>query len=382
MMTRRIHFTKYHGAGNDYIYIDLSPADHHFLVPHVRSHSDWIKRFIRKICRQRFGVGGDGVIFIGPPVDDTDSEMIMHNLDGSRSSMCGNGLRCVAAYTFEYILQCSRRHLRIMTACGVRHCEIITEESDDVDNGADDMCNGVGMEQRFVVAANLGTAMFAAQSIPTLYECETLQQGRRAFMDHTLVKCIRKRLQQRRVDFVADDALPLLTGIVDLHKAYKRDVDNIDLKHCDLVRYIPYATLSMGNPQCVVFVNNVDEFNVSTIGSLMEGHLALWPDRTNVMFVQMCAEGSGDDGILTFKTRPFERGSGETLACGSGACAVGVVVCQLGLVENKVHHTYMDVRVQMPGGTLIVRYDPISHDVILVGEAVKVFDGAINCSFS
>src|SRR5690606_30126250 len=118
---------------------------------------------------------------------------------------------------------------------------------------------------------------------------------------------------------------------------------------------ISFATLSMGNPHCVVFVDNVDEYDVHTAGSLLEGYTRLWPERTNVMFVQIVDDAA--EGPPVFKTRPFERGSGETLSCGSGACAVGVTASLLGLVHpNEANsRSTVDVRVQMPGGMLVVR---------------------------
>jgi diaminopimelate epimerase len=242
-----MRFTKMHGAGNDYVYVngfqESLPAD--------------LPRLAREISDRHFGVGGDGMILILPS-DQADARMQMFNADGSEAEMCGNGIRCVAKYVYDHGI-CRRENLRIETGAGVLALELQTA-GDTV--------------QR--VRVDMGEPIFEASRIPT-----TLPGS------------------------------PVVD--VDLSVGQHR---------------FRATCLSMGNPHCVIFVDDANDDLVLGAGPAIEKD-ARFPERVNVEFVQVVGRGQ-------VRQRTWERGSGETWACGTGASAVCVAGVLTGRTDRRI----------------------------------------------
>ncbi len=284
-----IRFTKMTTCSNDYIYIDCFDPANQFPSPEFLSIY---------LSDRHNGVGGDGVILIGPS-DRADAEMREYNLDGSEGRMCGNGIRCVAKYLFDTgrctgVPQGKGKHLlRIDTASGVRNCVVTTK-------------NG----QVSKVTVDMGRAVLDPKQIPVLLEGERVV------------------------------AKPISVG----------------------GRLFSITCCSMGNPHATVFVPSVDKLDLEELGPQFEND-PLFPDRVNVGFVEVI------DGT-TLKARIWERGSGETMACGTGTCAAVVAATLNGFCEKG-----REIRVILPGGELVVRYT--DEAVFLTGRAAKVYDGQV-----
>jgi diaminopimelate epimerase len=271
-------FTKMQGCGNDYVYMDCTKRD-----------IDNIPELAVEISDRHFGVGSDGLILIKSS-DKADFFMDMYNNDGSRGKMCGNGIRCVAKYVYDYGLT-DKNKLEIETLSGVKSLELTIEEG-----------------KVSLVTVDMGQPEFAPDRIPLISD----------------------------KDIMIDE--PIIVG----EKEYK------------------ITCMSMGNPHAVVFVEDIDEYPVDIIGPLFENHI-VFPDRINTEFVQIIDKKH-------IRMRVWERGSGETLACGTGACA-SVVACVLnGLTDNEV-------KVTLLGGDLSIRYNKNDNEVYMTGPAVTVFEG-------
>jgi len=280
-----LRFTKMHGLGNDYVFIDgfreAVPADH--LLPEL----------VRKMSDRHFGVGSDGLILILPS-EKADFRMRMFNADGSEAEMCGNGIRCFAKYVYQRGLT-RKTSFSIETGAGILQPQVILE--------------GDGGGQVKAVKVDMGRPRFKKEEIPMVGP-----SGERA-LEETL------------------------------------KVDGQEVK---------VSAVSMGNPHCVVFVPDVTKAPLELLGPKLENHPS-FPNRTNVEFVQV-----HDPGEITM--RVWERGSGVTLACGTGACASVVVAASLGLTEREV-------TVHLDGGDLKVEWADDGR-VYLTGPAEEVFDGA------
>lgn len=278
-------FTKMHGCGNDYIYINGFEET----VPDNKKSA-----LVRNISDRHCGVGSDGVIFINP-CKNADFEMEMYNADGSRGEMCGNGIRCVAKFVYEKGMTDKKELL-------IKSCERLIYLSLLID----------GDKQREVerVQVNMGTPIFEPEKIPVL-ECENRESA------------IREPIQ--------------VAG-----KIYEM------------------TCISMGNPHAVVFVECLKDFPVEQVGPWFEAH-PRFPNRTNVEFVEVLDKS-------TISMRVWERGTGETLACGTGACA-SVAACVLNqLTDSKV-------AVKLLGGQLEVFWDRKQNVIYMEGPAVTVFEG-------
>lgn len=273
-----MRFTKMQGCGNDYVYIDATKDD-------IVNASE----LAIKISDRHFGVGSDGLILIKTS-NKADFYMDMYNKDGSNGKMCGNGIRCLAKYVYDYGLT-DKEMLTIETLSGIKTLELT------IDN-----------QRVSLVTVDMGSPRFDPHMIPVMSDKEIL-------LNETIA---------------VDD------------KEYK------------------ITCISMGNPHAVVFVENTDEFQVETIGPLFEKHV-LFPDRVNTEFVQIIDRSH-------IKMRVWERGSGETLACGTGACAAAVACILNDLTDNEV-------KVSLLGGDLYIRYDRDSNVVYMTGPAVTVFEG-------
>lgn len=278
----KLCFTKMHGCGNDYIYIDGFQYD-------IKNPGELSK----KLSDRHFSVGGDGVIIIGPS-DKADAFMHMYNADGSEGKMCGNGVRCTAKFVHDNFLP-DKDVINIETLSGVKKIEL-KKENEVVTGGTVDM----------------GKAEFDCAKIPALFEDGGVQKS-----------------------------------------LY---IDNCEYK------VIP---VSMGNPHAVIFMDDdfdIDRFEIEKIGPKFEKNPA-FPEGVNTEFVKVISPD-------TFKMRVWERGSGETLACGTGACAVGSAAVKMGIADEG-----KDLKVILPGGELIINYTP--ERVLLTGGAVTAFTGEV-----
>ncbi len=272
-------FTKMHGIGNDYVYMDarISPV------------TDPAALAIAVSDRHK-GIGSDGLVLILPS-EVADVRMRMFNSDGSESQMCGNAIRCVGKYAFEHGLV-SKPELTVETLAGIKIITLIME-GDKVTGATVDM----------------GTPEWVPARIPVKHEGDTALEIR----------------------------------IEALGKTY--------IGSC----------VSMGNPHVVIQGENLDDFAIEAIGSAIENH-PLFPERINVEFIEVLDKNN-------VRMRVWERGAGETQACGTGACAVGVVCARLGLTER-------DVNIHLLGGTLHIRWADNDH-IFMTGGATTVFDGEL-----
>ncbi len=279
-----LKFTKMHGCGNDYIYIDGARE---------RIPAEQKPELVRRLSDRHFGIGGDGVIFINPS-DQADFEMEMYNMDGTRAEMCGNGIRCVAKYVYDKGLT-DQTQISVISAGRIKYLDL------HVENG-----------RVSTVKVNMGEPILKACEIPVLAEDE-------------------------KGEVIAE---PIeIDG-----KAYRM------------------TCVSMGNPHAVVFVENVQDFPLEQVGSGLEKH-PRFPKRVNAEFVKILDEE-------TIEMRVWERGTGETLACGTGACAAAVACSLNGLTKDTV-------TVKLLGGTLQIQWDKAENRVYMTGPATTVFEGEI-----
>ena len=279
-----MRFTKMHGAGNDYVYVNC------FEEPLPDDPAE----LARRVSDRHFGIGGDGLILICPS-QKADARMKMFNADGSEAEMCGNGVRCLAKYVYDHGL-CRKKTPKIETGAGVLTLEL--ELAD-------------GRVRR--VRVDMGEPTLQPDKIPT-----TLPGN------------------------------PLLGG---------SPVVDVDLTLGD--RKLRVTCVSMGNPHCVTFVDEPTDRCVLEIGPQLETDVH-FPNRVNAEFVEVISAGE-------VRMRVWERGSGETLACGSGACAV----CVAGVLADR---TGREVLAHLPGGDLQLHWADDNH-VYMTGPAVEVFSG-------
>jgi diaminopimelate epimerase len=274
-----MRFTKMHGAGNDYVYVDCFRNP----VPHDPAGLS------RAMSDRHFGVGSDGLILICPS-DKADARMRMFNADGSEAEMCGNGIRCVAKFLYDHGLV-RKSLLSVETLRGILNLEL-------------EIQGGVVRQVR----VDMGEPILEASRIPTTLAGSPPLQTPLALDDSTLhVTC-----------------------------------------------------LSMGNPHCIIFVDTLSDNLVRGVGPRIERHPA-FPRRTNVEFVQI-------HGPEEVTIRVWERGSGETLACGTGACAVVAAGVLTGRTQRRL-------LAHLPGGDLRLYWSETDNHVYMTGPAVEVFSG-------
>ena len=277
-----MEFTKMHGAGNDYVYVNCfservdNPAD-----------------VAIKVSDRNFGIGSDGLILIMPS-DKADVRMRMFNSDGSESEMCGNGIRCVAKYAYDHGIV-GKKEISAETGAGILTLQLFTNEANKVEK----------------VRVNMGRPRLTRSEIPM-----TGEAGAK----------------------VINEPLNIL------HTTF----------------HITCA--SMGNPHCVIFVDDVENFQVEKYGPIIENH-EIFPRRTNVEFVQIISR-------TEVRQRTWERGAGETLACGTGASAVCVAGALNGLTEKKILN-------HLSGGDLELEWAEDGF-LYMTGPAVEVFSGEID----
>ena len=280
-------FTKMHGCGNDYIYINGFTEK----IPKEDK-----TELVRRISDRHFGIGGDGAIFINPS-QEADFEMEMYNADGSRAEMCGNGIRCVAKYVYDKGLT-DKTDISVISCGQIKYLELFLKEG-KVDT----------------VRVNMGAPELRPEQIPV-----TVAEG-----DFSAVQ-----------DGVIDAPI-LVEG-----KEYKM------------------TCVSMGNPHAVIFMDDVTNLKIEQIGPYFENH-ERFPKRTNTEFVKVLDR-------KTVQMRVWERGTGETLACGTGCCAT-VVACILNGLTDEL------VTVKLLGGEIEIEWDREADLVYMTGPAVTVFEG-------
>ena len=277
-----IQFTKMHGAGNDYVFIDGR-----------NSTLNWSSLAI-SISDRHFGVGADGLI-VAFDSKDADIRMQMYNLDGSEGMMCGNGIRCFVAFGVNIgLLKRDSASFSVETASGILEVTPIWEN-----------------DQMVAASVNMGLPKFLSSEVPFILK------GYQSLEDYDL-------------------------EIEDQHFAV--------------------SALSMGNPHAVTILDTpISGFDLAHIGPQIENH-PMFPQQVNFEIINILNRD-------LISLRVWERGSGQTLACGTGACAAAVIAIKKGLVNNKV-------TVKLPGGDLEIRWENDS-DVYMKGPIKTVFQGRL-----
>lgn len=273
-------FTKMHGIGNDYVYVNCFEES-------VKNPAE-VSKFVSD---RHFGIGSDGLILISPSAT-ADFRMNIYNADGSQAEMCGNGIRCVAKYVYDYGLT-DKTEISVETLAGIKYLRL------QVENG-----------KVASVEVNMGAPILESKEIP-----------------------------------VAVEESPVVNVPVEVKgKIYHM------------------TCVSMGNPHAIIFMNNVKDLDIEAIGPYFENH-TVFPKRTNTEFVEVLDRNA-------VNMRVWERGSDETLACGTGACATTVACILNDKTENEV-------TVHLLGGDLKIRWDREANQVYMTGPATVVFDGEI-----
>lgn len=296
-MARSVRFTKMHGAGNDYIYVDTQK----YSIPNPSEASVvWSK--------YHTGIGSDGLVLIGKPYGgvDADFSMRIFNADGSEAMMCGNASRCIGKYLYEKGLT-DKTSIRLQTLSGVKTLELHLADAGVADCGVE-------------------------ASEARIYN------------------------NVKRVESVTVDMLEPA-----FHNPGQYDETCGDTLTADF-RTFRGTFVSMGNPHFVCFVDDIDTIDIARYGSVME-RAAAFPERCNIEFAQVMADG-------TVRTRVWERGSGITMACGTGACATAVAASLTG-------RTARECDIAMDGGTLHVEWSGQDGHVYMTGPAAFAFEGEV-----
>lgn len=273
-------FTKMEGCGNDYVYVNG-----------FEEKIDNPNEVAIAVSDRHFGIGSDGLIIINPS-EVADFKMCMYNADGSEGKMCGNGIRCVAKYVYDFKLT-DKDVITVETLSGIKTLKL------NVENG-----------KVKTVRVNMGAPILECDKVPVKYDDEKM-----------------------------------------INKPVKVDGKTFNI-----------TCVSMGNPHAVTFINDTDNLEIEKIGPKFETH-KLFPKKINTEFAQIVDRN-------TIKMRVWERGAGETLACGTGACATMVAANLNGLVDDEADLVLL-------GGTLHIKWDKNENKVYMTGPAKFVFDGTI-----
>lgn len=271
-------FTKMEGCGNDYVYVNG-----------FEEKIDNPNEVAIAVSDRHFGIGSDGLIIINPS-EVADFKMCMYNADGSEGKMCGNGIRCVAKYVYDFNLT-DKDVITVETLSGIKTLKL------NVENG-----------KVKTVRVNMGAPILECDKVPVKYDDEKM-----------------------------------------INKPVKVDGKTFNI-----------TCVSMGNPHAVTFINDTDNLEIEKIGPKFENN-EIFPDKVNTEFIQIIDK-------KTVKMRVWERGSGETFACGTGACASVVASVLNRLTENKV-------TVKLLGGELEIEYNHDENTVYMTGPARVVFTG-------
>ncbi len=281
-MSKLIHFTKMHGAGNDYIYVNTLK----YPVENPEHLSEiWSDR--------HKGIGGDGLVLIGEGADGADFSMRIFNNDGSEARMCGNASRCIGKYLYEYGLT-TKTEVKLSTLSGIKVLKLHVDSEGRVESVTVDMDM-----PRLAVPSQLATPDGS----------------------------------------ITEGKVLSITG----HE-------------------YTGTFVSMGNPHFVVFVDDAASFDVAGVGKSLE-FASVFPERCNIEFATILPNGD-------IRMRVWERGSGITMACGTGACATAVAAA-------LTKRTGRECNIVMDGGTLHIVWSEADNHVLMTGPATKVFDGEI-----
>lgn len=275
-----IKFTKMHGLGNDYVYIDA--------IDQKIENESSLAKFV---SNRHFGIGSDGLILICKS-EIADFKMRMFNSDGSEAEMCGNGIRCVGKFVYDKGLT-NKTTVKIETLAGIKTLILNTKDG-KVETARVDM----------------GEPILEAEKIPVI--------------------------------------------------STEKTVKNLELEAEN--KKFKFTCVSMGNPHAITIVENTKEFDVEKYGKVLEIDNA-FPKKANIEFAQIIDRQN-------INMRVWERGAGETLACGTGACATAVACNLNGLTDRKVN-------IELLGGTLNIEWNETDNHVYMTGPAVTVFDGEL-----
>lgn len=271
-------FTKMEGLGNDYVYVNC-----------LKEKIDDPAKLAREVSDRHFGIGSDGLILIKPS-ETADFCMDMYNADGSRSEMCGNGIRCVGKYVYDYGLT-DKTEVSVETLAGIKYLTLIPEKGKIKE-----------------VTVDMGAPELVPQKIPVVSD----------------------------KDILVKEPIEVAGNTYEM------------------------TCVSMGNPHTVVFVASTEDFPLEQVGPLFEKH-PMFPNRVNAEFIQVLTRRE-------VNMRVWERGTGETLACGTGACASTVACILNDLTEDEI-------TLHLLGGDLKVRWDREKDRVFMTGPATTVFEG-------
>lgn len=276
-----MNFTKMHGIGNDYVYVNGFQET--ILQP---------EKLAQYVSNRHFSFGADGLILIQSSAC-ADFKMEMYNADGSKGKMCGNGIRCMAKYVYEKGLT-TKQNLTIETLAGIREVELQLEKN---------------LVKK--VKVNMGEPMLETSEIP--------------------VKSSKKQMLYEKININGRD--------------------------------LNMTCISMGNPHCVIFMEEpIEDMDIELIGTVLQQH-PMFPEGVNVEFINI-------QNPKEIRMRVWERGSGETLACGTGACAVVVAAALHGDIEEQV-------TVHLRGGDLEIFWDRETGQVYMTGTATEVYNGVL-----
>ena len=278
-----LNFTKMHGIGNDYVYVNAFET--RLADPAAVA---------RAVAPRHTGIGSDGLILIAPS-ENADLRMEMYNADGSRGEMCGNGIRCVGKFGYDHGLVNSRQ-LTVETDAGIKNLTLSGPRADEIDT----------------VTVDMGEPSLRPEDLPM------------------------------------NAAGPLVAAPLEV-EGHEFEV----------------TCVSMGNPHCILFVPSTASAPVHELGPVLESH-PMFPNRINVEFVEVV----GDEPTANLRFRVWERGSGETHACGTGACAAAVAAV---LTEKSRR----EVRIELLGGSLDIHWRAEDNHVLMTGGATEVYSGKI-----
>ena len=273
-----IKFTKMHGIGNDYIYINC-----------MESVPERLPDLAIEMSDRHFGVGGDGIVLICPS-EIADFRMRMFNNDGSEARMCGNASRCIAKYVHDHGLT-DKQRINLETLSGIKVLSLNMNDEGEVES----------------VTVDMGEPELEAASVPVVTASEKM----------------------------VEETVETSSGSVKV------------------------TAVSMGNPHGVIFVDRIEDVDFDKLGPELEHH-PMWPDRANIEFLQILSPSEA-------RMRVWERGPGETLACGTGACASAVAAALTGRCDRKV-------TIHLRGGDLTIEWCADGH-VMMTGSATEVFEG-------
>ena len=273
-----IKFTKMHGIGNDYIYINC-----------MESVPERLPDLAIEMSDRHFGVGGDGIVLICPS-EIADFRMRMFNNDGSEARMCGNASRCIAKYVHDHGLT-DKQRINLETLSGIKVLSLNMNDEGEVES----------------VTVDMGEPELEAASVPVVTASEKM----------------------------IEETVETSSGSVKV------------------------TAVSMGNPHGVIFVDRIEDVDFDKLGPELEHH-PMWPDRANIEFLQILSPSEA-------RMRVWERGTGETLACGTGACASAVAAALTGRCDRKV-------TIHLRGGDLTIEWGADGH-VMMTGSATEVFEG-------